>query len=125
MANATSNTLHNLGWEDVLSNIDPFALANLGSALALTLCVIGAAWCVCTSWECSLQWQCLYLSLARGWPARVPLPRSRVSAEGCAPRRAVIVGTSLLGAALRNGTDALCGERACSKCCPLFTLPTL
>lgn len=37
-------TLHNRDWTDVLSNIDPFAYAGLGSALALTLCVIGAAW---------------------------------------------------------------------------------
>ena len=47
VANGTlPNTLHNRGWEDVLSSIDPFAFANLGAALALTLCVIGAAWCV-------------------------------------------------------------------------------
>lgn len=39
--------LRNAGWGDVLENIDPFALASLGSTFALTLCVIGAAWCVC------------------------------------------------------------------------------
>jgi hypothetical protein len=38
--------LRNAGWGQVLANIDPFAFAYVGSALALTLCVIGAAWCV-------------------------------------------------------------------------------
>ena len=46
MAARANNTLHNGGWQDVLENIDPFAFAGLGTALALTLCVIGAAWCV-------------------------------------------------------------------------------
>lgn len=36
--------LHNDSWSDVLSNINPFMFASLGGALALTLCVIGAAW---------------------------------------------------------------------------------
>jgi V-type H+-transporting ATPase 21kDa proteolipid subunit len=42
MANSTS--LKNGDWNEVLSNIDPFAFAGVGSALALTLCVVGAAW---------------------------------------------------------------------------------
>lgn len=36
--------MYNTNWADVLNHIDPFAFANVGSALALTLCVIGAAW---------------------------------------------------------------------------------
>lgn len=43
MSNAT---LHNANWSDVLNNIDPFALASVGSSMALVLCVIGAAWLV-------------------------------------------------------------------------------
>jgi hypothetical protein len=33
-------------WNDVMTRINPFSLASTGSAFALTLCVIGAAWCV-------------------------------------------------------------------------------
>lgn len=43
MANSTF-PLHNADWNDVLTNIDPFAFASMGAALALTMCVIGAAW---------------------------------------------------------------------------------
>jgi len=42
MSNSTS--LKNADWNEVLSNIDPYAFAGVGSALALTLCVVGAAW---------------------------------------------------------------------------------
>ena len=38
------NRLHNVDWFDVIGTVDPFFLANMGSTLALTLCVIGAAW---------------------------------------------------------------------------------
>ena len=31
-------------WSDVLGKIDPFAFANLGATIALTFCIIGAAW---------------------------------------------------------------------------------
>jgi hypothetical protein len=43
---AETAALHNANWSDVLSNIDPFAFAGIGSAMALTLCVLGAAWLV-------------------------------------------------------------------------------
>ena len=39
-----NNALHNVDWFDVIGTVDPFFLANLGATLALTLCVIGAAW---------------------------------------------------------------------------------
>ena len=32
------------GWEDVLTNISPYTFGYMGVALALGLCVIGAAW---------------------------------------------------------------------------------
>ena len=37
-------TFSNANWSSLLQSVDPFAFAGLGSALALTLCVIGAAW---------------------------------------------------------------------------------
>lgn len=40
----TVAALHNADLADVFSNIDPFAFASMGSALALTTCIIGAAW---------------------------------------------------------------------------------
>jgi len=43
---AETAALHNADWSDVLSNIDPFAFAGIGSSMALTLCVLGAAWLV-------------------------------------------------------------------------------
>jgi len=43
-ANATA--LSNADWNDVLSNLDPFFLAGLGTAFALAFCVIGAGWSV-------------------------------------------------------------------------------
>lgn len=43
---STTALIHNTNWGDVFDNINPFALASVGSALALTLCVIGAAWLV-------------------------------------------------------------------------------
>jgi len=45
-----TRTLNNADWSTVLSSIDPFAFAGVGSALALTLCVLGAAWSVATGW---------------------------------------------------------------------------
>ena len=39
-----NDTLRNSNWGDALSHIDPFAFAAMGTVLALTLCVIGAAW---------------------------------------------------------------------------------
>jgi hypothetical protein len=36
--------MRNADWNDVLQNVNPFGLASVGAALALTLCVIGAAW---------------------------------------------------------------------------------
>jgi hypothetical protein len=41
---SNSTILHNANWVDVLTHIDPFAFANVGAALALTLCIVGAAW---------------------------------------------------------------------------------
>ena len=41
---AASQHLHNANWQDVLNNVDPFAFASIGIAMALALCVIGAAW---------------------------------------------------------------------------------
>ncbi len=38
--------VRNANWNDVLSNVNPFGLASVGAAIALTFCVIGAAWCV-------------------------------------------------------------------------------
>lgn len=38
------NRLNNVDWFNAIGTVDPFFLANLGSTLALTLCVIGAAW---------------------------------------------------------------------------------
>jgi hypothetical protein len=46
MASTGNPPYQNADWSDVLSNIDPFALASMGSTFGLTLCVIGAAWCV-------------------------------------------------------------------------------
>jgi hypothetical protein len=46
MAASNSTNLNNADWGDVLSNIDPFAFGSMGATFALTLCVIGAAWCV-------------------------------------------------------------------------------
>ncbi len=46
MSSTTVQSLHNADWIDVFSNINPFMLASLGSSLALTLCIIGAAWYV-------------------------------------------------------------------------------
>lgn len=39
-----ANATHNTNWGEVLSNIDPYAFAGVGSALGLTMCVVGAAW---------------------------------------------------------------------------------
>ncbi len=36
--------LNNNGWGEVFNNINPFLFSSLGAALALTLCVMGAAW---------------------------------------------------------------------------------
>jgi V-type H+-transporting ATPase proteolipid subunit len=44
MASTGNPPYQNADWSDVLSNIDPFALASMGSTFGLTLCVIGAAW---------------------------------------------------------------------------------
>lgn len=41
-ANVTA--LYNDDWNTVLQNIDPTAFALVGAALALVLCVVGAAW---------------------------------------------------------------------------------
>lgn len=38
--------LHNETWGDLLVNINPLLLANVGVAVSLTMCVLGAAWYV-------------------------------------------------------------------------------
>lgn len=40
----SSKYLHNADWNEVLSNIDPYAFAGMGVSIALTMCVVGAAW---------------------------------------------------------------------------------
>jgi V-type H+-transporting ATPase proteolipid subunit len=39
-----SKLVGNSDWGTVLSNVNPFFFAGLGSALSLTLCILGAAW---------------------------------------------------------------------------------
>ena len=41
---STGTGLHNANWTDVLSNVNPFSLASVGTSSALFLCVMGAAW---------------------------------------------------------------------------------
>ena len=43
---AAAPGVNNASWGQVFLNVNPYALANMGAALGLTLCVIGAAWCV-------------------------------------------------------------------------------
>ncbi len=41
---AAAGVVYNRDWNQVFENINPFSLGSIGAALALTLCVIGAAW---------------------------------------------------------------------------------
>lgn len=46
--------LNAASWAQAFSNVNPFLLASLGSSLGLTLCVLGAAWCVSAAEGCGV-----------------------------------------------------------------------
>ena len=58
--NSTNSTVYNQDWNDVLTHIDPYAFANVGAALALTMCVIGAAWCASRHGGGGRRWAARY-----------------------------------------------------------------
>jgi len=111
-AAANSAGLHNGSWQDVLENIDPYAFAGLGTALALVLCVMGAAWCVARSRrggraadprEVAAGTHC-----APPAHARTPRPTHAPPWRPAPPRRArspcrgiFVTGSSILGASVK------------------------